>query len=477
MGIILAMHSYLWKHTREDLEPQIFLVPQAVCPPLNHPDLVVESFHEPKRHLVLRSAIGHDTVPVLLDHLRKLLVGRQALPLQRCLPVVEKLAGPAFPIVAPKLPEGFLEKVGLGKALIGCQKLLERPLSIQTEIGLPGQQRVFLPLNVGPFLARQATVFALADLVQRVSQVFHHMELIEQNGRVRAVLQSGVSEWLPHIHDRQPNFPGLLLSPLLEEQVHAFLRAIYATNPDGPFPQQITDHDTIGVPFADRDLVHAYGLWGGAACSSELLLHVLLVQLLCLVPIQEKLFGDALDACGTAAAPNVIGKTLRIERVVREEGKPFLLHLAAAPALDAANLQVQENAESSAGKVSHTSPLPVVEASVAQAASTADCFFSRRVRVTTRAWASPKIPCTVGSGRKPGKRYASSSFLEWIIRKTYQNSKPSKDAEAPVNTGLKGYHTPFFTHSIARRPDLMDIQKSPTAKRFYKAASLLGTFG
>src|SRR4029077_21290922 len=36
-------------------------------------------------------------------------------------------------------------------------------------------------------------------------------------------------------------------------------------------------------------------------------------------------------------------------------------------------------------------------------------FFERRLSLMTRAFGSPKIPHTVGSGRKPGKQYASQS--------------------------------------------------------------------
>jgi hypothetical protein len=41
--------------------------------------------------------------------------------------------------------------------------------------------------------------------------------------------------------------------------------------------------------------------------------------------------------------------------------------------------------------------------------ATAGRFFERRTRVMTRAFGSPKIPRTVGCGRKPGKAYPSHS--------------------------------------------------------------------
>ena len=44
------------------------------------------------------------------------------------------------------------------------------------------------------------------------------------------------------------------------------------------------------------------------------------------------------------------------------------------------------------------------------ATATAACrFFDRRLSPITRAFGSPKMPRTVGSGRKPGKQYESQS--------------------------------------------------------------------
>src|SRR5450432_990170 len=73
----------LWQHAGEDFEPQVLFVPDAVCSPLDHPDLVVRSFHKTQRDLVLRLAVGGDPLPVALDHASELLIRRQPLPLQR----------------------------------------------------------------------------------------------------------------------------------------------------------------------------------------------------------------------------------------------------------------------------------------------------------------------------------------------------------------------------------------------------------
>ena len=93
----------------QDFQSEILLVPQAVRPSLENADLVVQPLDIPQRGLVLRAAVGRDSVSVSLDQRRKLLVGRQALPLERVSPVVEEPSGLGFFPVAPQLLERFLE--------------------------------------------------------------------------------------------------------------------------------------------------------------------------------------------------------------------------------------------------------------------------------------------------------------------------------------------------------------------------------
>jgi hypothetical protein len=59
--------SFLRQEGRENLEPQVLLIPVAVGAPLNHANLVVQSFDERQIDLVAGVAVRHDAVPVLLD--------------------------------------------------------------------------------------------------------------------------------------------------------------------------------------------------------------------------------------------------------------------------------------------------------------------------------------------------------------------------------------------------------------------------
>ena len=85
-----ACQSHFRKHGREDFQPQVFFVTQAIRSSLDDANLVVESLDEAERDLVLGSAIGGDAIPMTLDHLGELLVGLETLPLQAGLPILEE---------------------------------------------------------------------------------------------------------------------------------------------------------------------------------------------------------------------------------------------------------------------------------------------------------------------------------------------------------------------------------------------------
>lgn len=97
--------SQLRQHAGEHLQSQVLLVAQAIGAALDDADLVVESFDEAERDLVLGSAVGGDAIPMALDHLGELLEARQALPSQRRTPLVEELSCPRIASVVPQLPE------------------------------------------------------------------------------------------------------------------------------------------------------------------------------------------------------------------------------------------------------------------------------------------------------------------------------------------------------------------------------------
>ena len=117
-----------------------------------------------------------------------------------------------------------------------------------------------------------------------------------------------------------------------------------------------------------------------------------------------------LDGRGPAAATDVEGEALGVERVVGQKGQLLLLHGSTPPAINPPDLQVQVNPGVAAGLVPNAPDLAVVPSGLDAAATPAGRFFSRRSRVMIRALGSPKTPLIAGPRRKPGNRYSSKSF-------------------------------------------------------------------
>ena len=90
------------QHTGEDLEAEVLLVTKAVRTALEDAHLVVEPLDKAECDFVLDSAVGRDAIPVTFDHLRELLVGLEALPLERLAPILEEAPSPSLAGVVPR---------------------------------------------------------------------------------------------------------------------------------------------------------------------------------------------------------------------------------------------------------------------------------------------------------------------------------------------------------------------------------------
>src|SRR5215470_14414551 len=103
--------SEFWQHAGQDLEAKILLVAQAVRASLDDADLVIQPLDESQGHLVFRLAVSSNAVPMIVDHLGKLLIALQSLPFEACPPVLKELPRPSFVVVIPKLSEGLFQHI------------------------------------------------------------------------------------------------------------------------------------------------------------------------------------------------------------------------------------------------------------------------------------------------------------------------------------------------------------------------------
>src|SRR5712692_11127210 len=175
------------QHASQYFKPQIVLVAQAVGATLDHADLVVQPLDEAERYLVLRPTIRGNAIPMTIDHLREFLIRLEPLPLEARAPVLEEASGPSLALVAPQLAEALLENIGRVEPLVGRQQRLQRLPTLQREVRLARQQRVFLTLDVAPLAAREPGILTLANRIQGLAQMADDMELVEQNRRLRCM--------------------------------------------------------------------------------------------------------------------------------------------------------------------------------------------------------------------------------------------------------------------------------------------------
>src|SRR5450830_360968 len=136
--------------------------------------------------------------------------------------------------------------------------------------------------------------------------------------------------------------------------------------------------------------------------AGELGLHVLLLQRLDRIPVELQLLGNVLDRRLPTALAHVMGKALRIERVVRQEIEPLALHLAATAASHPPDLDLQEDVRVAARQIANPPYTPVVPTRMNPPTASAIRFFARRTSVMRRTFGSPKTPRTVGWGESRG---------------------------------------------------------------------------
>ena len=330
---------------------------------LDDADLVVESLDKAERDLVLRSAVGSDTLPMAIDHLGELHVGWQALPLGAIAPVLEEAPRKALALIRPELAEGLLEQVGGTQALLGSEQGLERLPAVCAQVLLARQPGGLLTQNVTALLAGQPGIFALADLVERLTQVAHDRELIEQDGGLGRLLARDIPKRFPHVLPRPPKAFRLVVPEPMVKLAHTGLGAIFAAKPDRPTPDQVTDHDAVGMPLADRDLVNADRSGAGRAGPFKRGAPVRLLQRLDRAPVALQLPGPVLDGgCPHPPAP-IKGEALYVQRVVGQKVQPFSLHPSAALAGDPPDLQFPIDAGIAARQAANPADLAVMPVS------------------------------------------------------------------------------------------------------------------
>jgi hypothetical protein len=139
------------------------------------------------------------------------------------------------------------------------------------------------------------------------------------------------------------------------------------------------------MTLADGDLVDADDAGRRATGSTQLLPHVLLVQLLDGMPVEMQFLGHGLNGAFRAASAYEESKPLGVERVVCQPLQSLALHSAALATPDPANRELQVNPLVATGQIAHPPGTLIVEGAIGTSANTTARFFRRRRSVMTTA--------------------------------------------------------------------------------------------
>jgi hypothetical protein len=189
------------------------------------------------------------------------------------------------------------------------------------------------------------------------------MELVEHDQGLGSIsfLEGGIAKRFPHVHDRKADFAGFLGAKPGKELVHAGFGSIFAAEPNGPAAVQVADNDTVTVASADGNLVDANGRGRRRTGAAELFAHVLFVQLLDGVSIQEQFFGHGFDRAVPAASSHEEGEPLGEKRIVGQPIQAFGFHADTPRARNSANEEIEIDAFVATGKISNPTRSLIVE--------------------------------------------------------------------------------------------------------------------
>src|SRR5881397_1284531 len=438
------------KERGHDLEFEVFLVPVSVGPALEDADFVVEPLDQAEADLVLRVAVGDDPVPVSLDHGCELLVGFEPLPLQALLPALEEGAGPARGLVAPELAEGLFEQVGGVEPLVGLEQLAQGCSAIVGEVVAAGEQGVALPLDEGAVLAGETVVLAAPHLVERVTEVAHDVELVEDHPSVRSVLRERVAEGLPHVHRGELDGRALLRAQRGKEDVQVGLGASPAADPGRPAALKVAHHHAVVVALADGDLIDADGPRRGEPGLRDLLLHVDRVEILHRAVVKALQLGHRLVRHLVAERTHVHGEALGVARVLRQPVEPLYVHTTAPRAGDPPALELEVDPPAGHREVAGPTGPPVAAAATAVTAPRAQGGFFRLRTTITRAYRSPNTPPSAEAATKPGSEKRDRIDLGFFMRSTLLQNLHRFQAGRDSRKPLSG--EPFMHRLTAEAP-------------------------
>jgi hypothetical protein len=320
-----------------------------------------------------------DAVPVAVDHRRELLVGREPLPLEALCPPPEEGAGSALGLVVPELANGLFEQVSGVQSLVGFTQLGKRTTAVEGAVCAVGEQGVALSLDESTVLGGEAAVLTTANLVERVAEVAHDVELVEDHARLGCMAPERGATGLPPVHGGELDARRFLGTQRGKEAVHGGFGAALAADPDGPPAVEVANDDAVLVSLPDGDLVHADRPRCGQAGAGDLPLHVDRVEVFDRAVVEALRLGHGRVGHLAAERAHMPREALRETWVLRQPVEARYEHATAPRAVDAPALELDVDPKPASRTVTGTAGAFIIATAAPVATLRADrCLFRRR---------------------------------------------------------------------------------------------------
>ena len=207
-----------------------------------------------------------------------------------------------------------------------------------------GEQGVALSLDEGAVLGGETAVLAAADGVERIAEVAHDVELVEDDTCLwRMALERG-AKGLPHVHRGELDARRLLGTQRGKEEVHVGFAAP-CRRPRSAAGVEVADDDAVVVPLPDGDLVHADRPRRGQAGTGNLLLHVDPVEVLDRAVVEALRLGHRRVGHLATERAHVHREALSEAWVLRQPVEALYEHATAPRAVDPKPLELDVDPE------------------------------------------------------------------------------------------------------------------------------------
>ena len=294
---------------------------EAISPPLNNFDLVIDPFQPPGMNRIL--AVIQDSIPVAAQGFGKFTHGRMPHSPSQSTPLRNGFICPCPGSIRPDMFEFIFEDQDRIDDFVQAQELFQ-VLSIfkSTDVAPVSQQKIFCAFEDLFVGFRGFPVFAVTHFIDDPGELGHDMKQVENYLDMGDFRSHGHDIGVPHIHYHCFQLLPLLPAHTREKSPEGSRFSVFS-DPNHTAALVVQDHGQIAVAFADRDFVDGQDTKPSIVGLAELFFQELLVDGFDRFPVQSQMSGDLLDGHDLREPENITCQPLGHPQIGIEEIELF----------------------------------------------------------------------------------------------------------------------------------------------------------